>query len=791
MLCGRDKAGEQVDKVLEPPRSATYDAGPLQRNEPRSRRFRRSGRDAMSGSAAWLRSASGRTRTAASIDRRTATVFAALAATLLLATGGGFWGRLPSGRRPLLALQGKDEAKPPAPETGKGEAGKPVMPDSVTVGGTVLICKVLDVTDELVVVQSAGGKVFLERGKVASIQRGLEEVAQKAQAVFERQAKQAKSEESWKKLAQFCSRYDLVPEHRRALRELLELDPENQAARLGLGEAQLDGKWLSEKEVELKLAEGFVLADGKLSRKPGESGTSTVVKTPAGPPPSFKILPRTKLSKSDERKIEELRELRTENAKRFRAKLEREYRPGTWNSHETKHFVVQCNSTLEVTKKYAVIMELIHEKLSRMFTSRTLRSQRAPVRIHANQEDFITSDPLGQWMGRGLGGYYRPDNQSITTYHGTFGFTGTTFSVLAHEGTHYYQGLVLQDFDNVPMWLIEGLAVYFGDGSKFDPETKSITIGLIPRDRLSHLQEKMAAKRHTKVEKLVAMTRYSGFSGSHYADAWGLIYFLVNHPSKKGEKLMKQYWAIGLERKLSKGDFLDLAERYFGSVEDLEKQYFDYIMSLKPPPAGEIKGDYFVSEHFQFEFKAPGAEWEFFEDAEDKNLLVGMMLPGSSAQVRLYFENNLENKKAPEYFDDYRKSYGKFFENFRHEEVEIAGLKGYKVSYTDTGKRPLSWELAEEGGRIVIRGGDDDDGGGDGSGGNDGGTDGGEGKEGKESGKNKKKAKEHRDIVKFLLVQVDGVAVIECSTKKGEIEPHQKLFDSLNKNFNLILIRRW
>ena len=40
-------------------------------------------------------------------------------------------------------------------------------------------------------------------------------------------------------------------------------------------------------------------------------------------------------------------------------------------------------------------------------------------------------------------------------------------------------------------------------------------------------------KRHTEVKKLVSMTRQGGFNGSHYADAWGLIYFLVKS-GKKG-----------------------------------------------------------------------------------------------------------------------------------------------------------------------------------------------------------------------------------------------------------------
>ncbi len=693
---------------------------------------------------------------------------------------------LPNTGPSVLAREATLALEAGAPQESPGQAG---TPDSVVVGGKPIACRVLDVTRKVVVVRTMNGKLFFDRGKVESIARAFDEDARDVYREFKKKARTA---ENWKKLARFSKKKALLPEYRECLRKILELEPDNNAAHRGLGRARLDGKWISEQSVELKLAAGYTLDNGELVResktpdkveegddsRDGEPDSRTVVK-PGEPPKNIKLLPRTKLSKTEARKIEAARKERAENAEKFRLKMKREYRAGSWNEFRTRHFFVLCNSSRDVTRKYGAIMELIRAKLSKMFLSKTLRRLRAPVRVHANQEDFISTDQYARWGGRGLGGYYMPSNQSITTYHGTFGFTGTTFGVLAHEGTHYYQGLVLKGgFDNLPIWLIEGLAVYFGDGSKFDAEKKKITVGLIPRDRLSHLQEKMLAKRHTKIDKLVSMTRYNGFSGSHYADAWGLIYFLVNHPSKKGEKLMQRYWATGIERKLNKGDFLDLADKYFDGVENLEKEYVDFTLNLEPPPAGEIKGDYFVSDTFQFEFKAPGVEWEFFADSEDKKMLVGMIKPGTDAQVRIYYENNIENAKAPEFFEKWIKNH-KHFEDLEHEKVKIGGLGGYKVSYTDTGERPLGWSLVREGGRIVVRGGGDED------------EDEDEDRNGKDSGREKEPKKQPREVLRFMLVQIDGVATIECSTPKGRMADFEEVFSSLNENLNLILIRRW
>jgi hypothetical protein len=323
----------------------------------------------------------------------------------------------------------------------------------------------------------------------------------------------------------------------------------------------------------------------------------------------------------------------------------------------------------------------------------------------------------------------------------------TTFSVLCHEGTHYYQGLVLKNFSNIPIWLVEGMAVYFGDGSIFDPKKGTIKVGLIPRDRLAHIQDKMARKAHTPVKKLVTMTRRR-FSGSHYADAWSLIYFLVKS-SKKGEALMTAYWSLGLERQLNKDDFLTLAKTVYGSVEELEKQYVEYILALDVPSAGKVVGDYFVSDIFQFDFKAPSDDWVFFEDPEEKRMLVGLYLPRSSAEIRIYYDNNMQKLPSEEYLQKYIEAIQTHHKNLEHEPVKISNLDGYRLEYTQRKKRSR----------------------------------------GKKTGKNRKTSL--RAYVGYLLIQTDGVVTIQCSSRKRERSQFAKVFDTVNELFTLSLTRRW
>jgi len=504
---------------------------------------------------------------------------------------------------------------------------------------------------------------------------------------------------------------------------------------------------------------------------------TTSVKDAGALPKSYRVLERKKLSSAERKTLEKERTDRIKSAEKFLRDRQKEYDGIPWENHhivKTEHFEIHCNSTLNVAKAYGALMELIRSKLLGIFKSKIQRNLMAPVSIYASQDEFMGKDRMGQYMGRGLGGYYNSATQAITTYHGTFGFTGTTFGVLAHEGTHYFQGLVLKDFENIPLWLIEGLAVYVGDGSTFDPKTKKMEIGKIPRDRLAHIQEKILHKRHETIEKLVNMTRgVSGFSGSHYADSWALIYFLVNS-GDKGKKLLNDYWAVGLERLLKKKDFLDLAERYYGGVKDLEKQYIEYILGLEMPPAGRVVGDYFQSDTFQFDFKAPDEDWVFFEDKEDKQSLFGLLDPHSSAEVRVYYIANIYYADSKPYFDAYLRTVQASCQDVKHEDVKVSGLNGYKLTYSAPSRRAVEFmpgpelDPARRGGGPPPSRPDA------------------KGKEKKED----KKA-DWRDIVEFKLIQIDGVVTIFCSALKGEGARFVDVFGKMNDNFTLTFTRRW
>ena len=185
-------------------------------------------------------------------------------------------------------------------------------------------------------------------------------------------------------------------------------------------------------------------------------------------------------------------------------------------------------------------------------------------------------------------------------------------------------------------------------------------------------------------------------------------------------------------------------------------------------------GDYFQSDTFQFDFKAPDEDWVFFEDKEDKLSLFGLVDPHSAAEVRVYYIANIYNADSKSYFDAYLRMAQASFQDVKQEDVKVSGLNGYKLTYSAPSRRAVEFvpgpelDPARRGGGPPPSRPDA------------------KGKEKKEDEK-----ADWRDIVEFKLIQIDGVVTILCSAPKGEGAQFADVFDKMNDNFTLTFTRRW
>jgi hypothetical protein len=571
-------------------------------------------------------------------------------------------------------------------------------------GGDEVIGEVVEETPDKISVKSAFGVTSIEMNRVDVVIRG-EEVDRREYSQRHKRAIRRGSASGWYSLAKWALQRGLEQQAHDAFEKTLEIDPEHEAARIALGWGQVDGQWKTPEEAEALVARGWG-RDGKRLIPPRES-VRTPPRIPSPKPtepkpdvvkPGRPTIPESvtrRLDPQEQRRREEQLERRRKEREEFEENKRKEYEGVPWSRRSTiksRNWVIECNSTPEVARTYQWIMEALHATLSKIFKSPDVRSQKPIVKIYRNHDEFM----LKTGMGGGVGGFYQPTTQNVTAYHGTFGLTGTTFTVLAHEGTHAFQGKKLARMGNYPNWFIEGMAVYFGDGSKLDYKKKKLVSGLIPRDRLFHIQEKIREGTHTPLSKLGGLPR-NRFGGSQYADSWAVMHFLINGPeSRKGQRFLVEYWRMGEKRRIGQRQFNDLAQKYFKDVDQMEAAWKEYVLSLNAPPAGEVEDSRFNSLDFMFSIERPGPNWEYaLDEIQDRDLVL-MKIPGTRNEIRVRILTKAEDGQRPQdwidstVLPDLRKKYT----DVRTLKGDLGGLDAFLFEFVD--KPPATKEESKE-----------------------------------------------------------------------------------------------
>ncbi|MBI4576241.1 MAG: hypothetical protein HY722_08270 [Planctomycetes bacterium] len=400
----------------------------------------------------------------------------------------------------------------------------------------------------------------------------------------------------------------------RAFRRAVEMDGGHKEAREALGFHWFEGRWMSEEEYQRAQGKVYVEGRGWVSREEVD---------------------RIRGEETDRRRAEAEARLAEKRA---------EFEGVPWseaNVAERPHYIVRCNSTRKVADHYADFMEKLYAKYDKIFGAfpkqfpddweGKARGQpfRNTVYINRTHDEFMT---MLQQPG-GVGGFYRPEAwfglppRIVCAFHGPFGDTGDTHTVLAHEGTHQFEHLVMRgDFMEKPIWLIEGLACLFGDGHRV---ASSGEIEIIdPPDRLSQLLAQYAGTEYLPVKHLIR-TPHMGFSGGHYAYGWAVIDYLTNktsplNPDKKGEKKVGReafnaVFAANVDGVQTPEQFEAIIKEKLGKeIDAFDADLRAFILTKSMPTFGEIKGSEYTTNEFRFRVSRPATArgWAF----QDKDL---------------------------------------------------------------------------------------------------------------------------------------------------------------------------
>jgi len=391
-----------------------------------------------------------------------------------------------------------------------------------------------------------------------------------------------KTAKDWVKVAIWCKRGDVQLKNaaKKCLKEALKIDPKHERANQMFGNVKVRGQWYGEEEGNKML--------GKVKADNGKWMT----------PEEMEEYERQKKIKANPRIAAFLDGLKT-----------REGRPwATVEAIETEHYLVKCNSTEPVARRYSQLMEDLYEKYDELFDEDEFpryHDEKGTVYIFRNRWEYVDFKPR---IGPFSGGYYDQLDRAVRAFHGGFGVSDGTEEVLAHEATHQFQGWIFKEMMSAPPWLVEGMAVYYGDGSEI---TKSgVQLHVIPRARLRTLKMAMRTKRYRPLERLLVTSSGRAF-GPYYDHGWGVIYWCLQgekYGEKDGQNVWDRYlkhvahellpfeearkrWGQHLVEEKNLFIEILLEETGYSSVSEWEKDYRKFVMEkLELEALGSWKG---------------------------------------------------------------------------------------------------------------------------------------------------------------------------------------------------------
>lgn len=185
--------------------------------------------------------------------------------------------------------------------------------------------------------------------------------------------------------------------------------------------------------------------------------------------------------------------------------------------------------------------------------------RKLPFYLFRNLEDYYREGGV-----RGSSGVFTGDR--LMTVTGPK-LTRRTWHTIQHEGFHQFASAVISR--NLPIWVNEGLAEYFGEAVYTGDGFVS---GAIPRDRLLRVQKLIRENQFRTVDQMMRLTTEqwnAELDSVNYDMAWAMVTFLAHGDEGKYQQAFGKFMIA-----LNRGRPAELAWREtFGSSQGFDQRF--------------------------------------------------------------------------------------------------------------------------------------------------------------------------------------------------------------------------
>lgn len=215
-----------------------------------------------------------------------------------------------------------------------------------------------------------------------------------------------------------------------------------------------------------------------------------------------------------------------------------------------------------------------------------------PLIIFAvKNEDSLKLLLPGYWESKGRAhpaGLYAPGEERHFVALRTNVEADNPYQIVYHEYTHAIMNL---NFRDLPVWLGEGLAEFYGNSTIHE---KDVEIGKISPYHLQVLQE----NRLIPIDTLLAVDAHSPYYNEQnrvsvfYAESWAIVHYLMLDPEARKQQLLNKFltvWgASGNQLEAAQSAFGDL-KKFAQAMEGYVRQKAFYVAKVSTTIHGDAK----------------------------------------------------------------------------------------------------------------------------------------------------------------------------------------------------------
>lgn len=245
-------------------------------------------------------------------------------------------------------------------------------------------------------------------------------------------------------------------------------------------------------------------------------------------------------------------------------------------TYETSYYVLHTDldrdAVREAESRVTAMAEMYYQR-TKGFAGKITR--KLPFYLFSKPEDYYAAGGMP-----GSAGIY--NGQQLMAIAGEK--TGAaTWHIIQHEGFHQFVHAVIRG--DIPMWVNEGLAEYFGQ-SLYTGD--SYVTGIIPPQRLARLRRWIAKGQAKSIEQIMTTSQAAwnaGLSVINYDQAWSMVHFLAH-----GENGRYQDAFNGFIKDVSRGMMWQHAWRNnFGTgTRTFEQRWRKYWTEMPEYPTADL-----------------------------------------------------------------------------------------------------------------------------------------------------------------------------------------------------------